>query len=60
MTKMLLQINTEHTDFIQHILPYTKNGIFIDTSIMKIFLDGFIQIRFSKKTNEDYEKLIII
>jgi len=55
---MLLQINTEHTDFIKHILPYTERGIFIDTSVMKIFLDGFIQIRFSKKTNEDYDKLI--
>ena len=45
-------------DFIKNILPYTRNGICIDTGIMKIFLDGFIDLRFSKKINEDYNDLL--
>ncbi|MFH1439305.1 MAG: hypothetical protein ABIG89_01985 [Candidatus Woesearchaeota archaeon] len=55
---MLLDINNIHTDYIKHILPYIKKGIFIDTSIMKIFLDGFIELRFSNKKNENYDNLI--
>ncbi len=55
---MLLEINTEHTDFIKHILPYTKNGILIDTSVMKMFIDGFIQLKFSKQKNQEYCDLI--
>lgn len=60
INKMLLQINTIHTDYNKHILPYTKNGIFIDTSIMKMFLDGFIKLRFSKVIDEEYQNLISI
>lgn len=55
---MLLEINTEHTNFIKHILPYTRKGIFIDTSVMKIFIDGFIQLRFSNQKNQEYDDLI--
>ena len=57
---MLLKINTEHTDFIKHILPYTRNGIIIDTSVMKIFLDGFIKLKFSGKLDLDYKDLILL
>jgi hypothetical protein len=57
---MLLQINEEHKDYIKHIVPYLKNGILLDTCIMKIFIDGFIELRFSKKRNDNYDNLISI
>jgi hypothetical protein len=57
---MLLEINEKHKNFLRDILPFTKNGILIDTSIMKIFLDGFTKLRFSKIKDEEYEDLIAI
>lgn len=54
---VLLDITHEHSDFI-NILPYIKNGIIIDTSVMKIFIDGFISTEFSHKDSPEYEQLI--
>jgi len=55
---MILDLKYEHTDFIKHILPFIKEGIFIDTSVLKIFLDGYIKIRFSKQKDTSYHNLI--
>lgn len=56
----ILDLKYTHTDYIKHILPFTKNGVFIDTSIMKIFIDGYINTFFSKKNDEQYNNLIRI
>lgn len=55
---MILDLKYEHTDFIKHIIPFIKGGIFIDTSVLKIFLDGYIKIRFSKQKDSSYDDLI--
>jgi predicted nucleic acid-binding protein len=49
---------TEGLDFFNDVLPFTKNGILIDTSVMKIFIDGFISTRFSNKPVHEYETLL--
>lgn len=54
---VLLDITHEHPKFID-ILPYIKNGIIIDTSVMKIFIDGFISTEFSHKDISEYGQLI--
>ncbi len=54
---MFLQINN-NIDYNKDILPYIRNGICIDTCIMKIFIDGFIDLRFSKKKNAEYQNLL--
>jgi len=53
----ILDLKYIHTDYIKHILPFTKNGVFIDTSVMKIFIDGFLEWKFSKKLEKDYQGL---
>lgn len=58
---MFLDINTHNYD--KDIIPFTKNGIIVDTSIIKLFVDGLISIRISKKKIEelsDYKKLLDI
>jgi hypothetical protein len=57
---MILDLQHEHTDYIKHILPFVKSGIFIDTSVMKIFFDGYIETVFSHRTNEEYENLLAL
>lgn len=54
---MILDINYQHKDYIKDILPYIKNGILIDTSVIKILLDGLISLRLSKKKIPDYDNL---
>lgn len=54
----LLDLKYTHTDFLKHIYPYTKNGIIIDTSVMKVFLDGLIKIKFSKQPDNDFDNLV--
>lgn len=55
---MILDLDYVHTDFIEHILPFTTNGIFIDTSVIKILITGFIETEISKRYNNDYDKLL--
>jgi len=40
------------------IRPFIKDGIFIDTSIIRIFIDGFINTKFSKKGDLAYKILL--
>src|SRR3989338_1573681 len=56
---MILDLVYQHNDYIKDILPYTKEGIFIDTSVLKIFIDGLVELRFQKKQNYDYDNLIV-
>lgn len=54
---MILDLKHTHIDFFKHIWPFTKRGVFIDTSVMKIFIDGFIKWKFSKILNQEYQDL---
>lgn len=50
-------------DYDKDIIPFTKNGIIVDTSIIKIIIDGFISVRFSgRKISEspEYDNLLKI
>jgi len=49
LNQMLLDLNYQHTDYYKHILPFTRNGILLDTSVMLIYIDGLIQTRFKKE-----------
>lgn len=42
-------LDASHIEYDKNIMPYIRNGIIIDTSVLKIFLDGFISARISKK-----------
>ena len=53
----ILDLKYTHTDYIKNILPFIKNGVFIDTSVMKVFIDGFLKWKFSKKLEESYQNL---
>lgn len=55
---MILDLNYQHHDYIQDILPFTKNGIFIDTSIILIMVEGLISTRIRKKKDEEYNVLL--
>ncbi len=54
---MILDLKYEHTDYYKHIFPFMAK-IFLDTSVMKIFIDGFIKEVFSKQKDYEYENLI--
>lgn len=56
---VLLDLLQEHNEYSK-ILPHMRNGIIIDTSVMRIFLDGFILTHFSGKQEPQYEKLITL
>jgi len=53
----ILDLQHTHKDFIKDILPYTCHGIFIDTSIMKALIEGFINWKFSKTKDYNYQNL---
>lgn len=58
---MFLDIRIHNYD--KDIIPFIKNGIIVDTSIIKMFIDGLISIRISKKKITefpDYKKLLDI
>lgn len=54
-------LNTPIYDYDKNVIPFIKNGIIIDTSIIKIMIDGLVSTRISKKSLEelsDYKKLL--
>jgi len=56
---MFLDISSH--DYDKDVIPFIKNGIIIDTSIIKIIIDGFVSTRISQKRLEelsDYKKLL--
>lgn len=48
----------KHKNYIKDVLPYIDNGIIIDTSVLKIFINGFVNVQISKKTSQEYDDLI--
>lgn len=55
---MFLDINNQHKNYNKDIIPFIKNGIIIDTSVIKILIDGLISTRFSKKKMQEYDNLL--
>lgn len=56
---MFLDISLHKYD--KDIIPFIKNGIIIDTSVIKIIIDGLVSTRISKKKLDelsDYKKLL--
>ena len=56
----ILDLKHTHTQFGKDVLPFLSQGVFIDTSVLKIFIDGFIDSRFSEKQDRDFENLLNI
>jgi hypothetical protein len=56
---MILDINFRHANFIKDILPFIRNGIIIDTTVLEDFINGFINARFTKKESDDYIRLLL-
>ena len=52
---MILDLANEHT--ADDLIPFVKNGILIDTSVMKIFIDGFISARYTGVSDSNFECL---
>ncbi len=57
---VLLDLYYTHTNYDKDISPFLINGIFIDTSVMKIFIDGYINHFFSSKEDVNYNNLIAL
>ncbi len=55
---MILDINYQHRDYIKDILPFIRKGIIIDTSVIKILLEGIISSRISNKETPELNKLL--
>lgn len=54
-------LNIGQHDYEKDIIPFIRNGIIVDTSVIDIFIDGLIEIRFTKKKLEElpeYESLL--
>ena len=57
---VILKINYEHQDIEKEVFPFFSNGIFLDTSILKIYFDGLIKVCLRKKQDGEYTSLINI
>lgn len=56
-----MQLNfREHSNYTEDIIPFLRNGIIIDTSVMKEYIDGLINIQFSKKPHDDFQKILLV
>jgi hypothetical protein len=56
-----MQFDILGENFQKDMILFSKNGIILDTSVIKIFIDGLIGVRLSKKNEvefPDYKKLI--
>jgi len=55
---MFLDLNWQHTNYQKDIWPFLQNGIVIDTSVLKIIIDGVISSRISKKESPELDNLL--
>lgn len=46
-----------HTNYDQHIRPYLKNGIIIDTCVLKEIIDGIVLSRITKKESQELKNI---
>ena len=56
---MILDLNYQHFDYDNDILPFIKNGVIIDTSVLKIIFDGIVSARISKKPCDELNKILL-
>lgn len=52
-------LNLQIHDYDKDIFPFIKNGIIIDTSVFKIFIDGIVCTRISKKKSSEFEDILL-
>lgn len=45
-------------DDFDSVVPFIKNGILVDTSVMYIFIDGYAAARYAKKVSPEYQSLL--
>lgn len=53
---MFLNLHVHKYD--RDIYPHIKNGIIIDTSVLKIIMDGIVSTRFSKKESLEFAEIL--
>ena len=46
-------LDIDQHDYEKDIIPFIRNGIIVDTSVIDIFIDGLIEVRFTKKKLEE-------
>lgn len=51
-------LNTIDYNYDKDVIPFIKNGIIIDTSVIKIIINGLISTRISRKKVPEFEKLL--
>ncbi|MEK7088772.1 MAG: hypothetical protein AAB913_01425 [Patescibacteria group bacterium] len=57
----LLELRSNNFDYNKEVVPFIKNGIIIDTCVVKTLIDGFIATRISKKPSSlmpDFELVL--
>lgn len=57
---VVLDINYEHSDINSKVIPFFCYGVFLDTSVLKIYFDGLIKLFYEKKASDEYISLINI
>lgn len=51
-------LNLQSADYDKDIAPFVRNGVLIDTSVLKIIIDGIITTRISKKKDLEFENIL--
>lgn len=54
---MLLKLQDYNFDIDRDLFPFIKNGIVIDTSVLKLIIDGIVCTRFTKKESAELKKI---
>jgi len=52
--------NTQETNYDKNIIPFIKNGIIVDTSVLLVFFEGLISVRVSKKTEDSLPEYKVV
>lgn len=53
-----MYLNLQSADYDKDIAPFVRNGILIDTSVLKIIIDGIVTTRLSKKKDSEFEHVL--
>ncbi len=57
-----MYLDVTHLDYDKDIVPFIRNGIIIDTSIIDIIVNGLVLTRISRKESKDlpeYDALLL-
>jgi len=55
---MILDIVNLHRDFNKDVVPFIRAGIFVDTSVMKIYIDGLLKNKYGAKMDDEFQDVI--